>query len=72
MKFKYIKINHDEQKQYMINFLNIGNNIVISVNKDFENKVKDLGITVKYFDCQPILNMYGGMHCMTQVSRGAL
>ena len=56
----------------MINFLNIGNNIVISVNKDFENKVKDLGITVKYFDCQPILNMYGGMHCMTQVSRGAL
>jgi len=72
MKFNYIKITHQEQKEYMINFLNIGNNIVISVNKDFENKVKDLGITVKYFDCQPILNMYGGMHCMTQVSRGAL
>ncbi len=72
MKFNYIKINHQEQKEYMINFLNIGNNTVISVNKNFENKVKDLGITVKYFDCQPILNMYGGMHCMTQVSRGAL
>lgn len=69
MKFKYIKITHQEQKEYMINFLNIGNNTVISVNKDLENKVKDLGITVKYFDCQPILNMYGGMHCMTQVSR---
>ena len=72
MKFNYIKINHQEQKEYMINFLNIGNNTVISVNKNFENKVKDLGITVKYFDCQPILNMYGGMHCMTQVSRGSL
>ena len=69
MKFNYIKITHQEQKEYMINFLNIGNNTVISVNKNLENKVKHLGITVKYFDCQPILNMYGGMHCMTQVSR---
>ena len=69
MKFNYIKITHQEQKEYMINFLNIGNNTVISVNKNLEKKVKDLGITVKYFDCQPILNMYGGMHCMTQVSR---
>ena len=69
MKFNYIKITHQEQKEYMINFLNLGNNTVISVNKNLEKKVKDLGITVKYFDCQPILNMYGGMHCMTQVSR---
>ena len=63
------KISSEEQKQYMINFLNIGNNTVISVNKDLEEKVRGLGITVKYFNCQPILNMYGGMHCMTQVSR---
>jgi arginine deiminase len=69
MKFNYVKITHQEQKEYMINFLNIGNNTVISVNKDLEKKVKDLGIKVKYFNCQPILNMYGGMHCMTQVSR---
>ena len=69
INFNYIKVTHEEQKQYMINFLNIGNNTVISVNKNLENKVKDLGIIVKYFDCQPILNMYGGMHCMTQVSR---
>ena len=67
--FNYIKVTHEEQKQYMINFLNIGNNTIISVNKDLEEKVKNLGITVKYFDCKPILNMYGGMHCMTQVSR---
>ena len=67
--FNYIKITHEEQKQYMINFLNIGNNTVISVNKDLEKKVKNLGITVKYFNCRPILNMFGGMHCMTQVSR---
>ena len=67
--FNYIKITSEEQKQYMINFLNIGNNTVISVNKDLEEKVRSLGITVKYYNCQPILNMYGGMHCMTQVSR---
>ena len=67
--FNYIKITYEEQKQYMINFLNIGNNTVISVNKDLEEKVKNLGITVKYFNCRPILNMFGGMHCMTQVSR---
>ena len=72
MKFNNIKISHQEQKEYMINFLNIGNNTVISVNKNLEKKLKDNGcdiITVKYFNCQPILNMYGGMHCMTQVSR---
>ena len=69
MKFNYVKITHQEQKEYMINFLNIGNNTVISVNKNLGEKVKGLGITVESFDCQPILNMYGGMHCMTQVSR---
>ena len=72
MKFNYVKISDKEQNQYMINFLNIGNNTVISVNPNLEKKLKENGIneiTVKYFDCQPILNMYGGMHCMTQVSR---
>ena len=72
MKFNYIKISDQEQKEYMINFLNIGNNTVISVNQNLEQKLKDNKIdmiTVKYFDCKPILKMYGGMHCMTQVSR---
>ena len=69
MGFNYIKITHEEQINYMINFLNIGNNTIISVNKDAENKFKDLDIKVKYFDFRHILNMYGGMHCMTQVSR---
>ena len=72
MKFNYIKITNQEQKEYMINFLNIGNNTVISVNKNLEQKLKDNNINninVQYFNCQPILNMYGGMHCMTQVSR---
>ena len=72
MKFNYIKITHQEQKEYMINFLNIGNNTVISVNKNLQQKLKDNNINnihVQYFNCQPILNMYGGMHCMTQFSR---
>ena len=62
MKFNYIKITHKEQKEYMINFLNIGNNTVISVNKNLEKKLKDNNINiidVQYFNCQPILNMYG-------------
>ena len=72
MKFNFIKVSHKEQKEYMINFLNIGNNTIISVNKNLEQKLKDNNINdihVQYFNCQPILNMYGGMHCMTQVSR---
>ena len=72
IKFNYVKITNQEQKEYMINFLNIGNNTVISVNKNLEQKLKDNNINninVQYFNCQPILNMYGGMHCMTQVSR---
>ena len=44
MKFNYIKITHKEQKEYMINFLNIGNNTVISVNKNLEKKLKDNNI----------------------------
>ena len=38
--FNYIKITHEEQKEYMINFLNIGKNTVISVNKNLEIKLK--------------------------------
>ena len=46
MKFNYIKITHKEQKEYMINFLNIGNNTVISVNKNLEKKLKDNNINI--------------------------
>jgi len=67
--FNLIKVTHEQQKDYLINFLNIGNNEVISVNEELEEVVKESGINTIYLYFRPILNMYGAMHCITQVSR---
>ena len=64
-----IKVKHQQQVDYMINFLNIGNNTIISVNKDLEKLAKKSGVNTIYMEFKPILNMYGGIHCITQVSR---
>ena len=53
----------------MINFLNIGNNTVLSVNPFFKELVKETGVTVEYIEFKAVMNMYGAMHCITQVSR---
>ena len=68
-KYELIKVKHKQQVDYMINFLNIGNNTIISVNKELEKVAKKSGVNVIYMDFKPILNMYGAMHCITQVSR---
>ena len=39
-----IKVTHKEQEEYMINFLNIGNNTVLSVNPFLKELVKDTGV----------------------------
>ena len=67
--FNMIKVTHEQQKDYLINFLNIGNNEIISVNEELEDVVKESGINTIYLYFRPILNMYGAMHCITQVSR---
>ena len=67
--FNIIKVTHEQQVNYMINFLNIGNNTVISVNKDLQNVIKETGVKSDFLDFNPVLKMYGAMHCMTQVSR---
>jgi arginine deiminase len=67
--YQLIKVNHQQQVDYMINFLNIGNNTIISVNKDLEKIAKKSGVKTIYIDFKPITNMYGAMHCITQVSR---
>ena len=67
--YEMIKVSDKQQIDYMINFLNIGNNEIISVNKDLENVAKPSGVNVKFIEFRPILNMYGAMHCITQVSR---
>ena len=53
----------------MINFLNIGNNEIISVNKDLKMFETKTDTKIIHLDFKPILNMYGAMHCITQVSR---
>ena len=67
--YKMIKVKHQQQIDYMINFLNIGNNTIISVNKELENISKESGVNSIFIEFKPILNMYGAMHCITQVSR---
>ena len=69
LKYKLIKVTHQQQIDYMINFLNIGNNEVISVNKDLKLFEKQTNTKIEYLEFRPILNMYGAMHCITQVSR---
>ena len=67
--YKLIKVTDKQQQDYMINFLNIGNNTIISVNEELKNVAKKSGVNTIYIDFKPITNMYGAMHCITQVSR---
>ena len=69
LKYKLIKIMHQQQIDYIINFLNIGNNEIISVNKDLKLFEKQTNTKIMFLEFRPILNMYGAMHCITQVSR---
>ena len=68
-QYELIKVKHQQQVDYMINFLNIGNNTILSVNKDLEKVAKKSGVNIISLEFRPILNMYGAMHCITQVSR---
>ena len=69
LKYKLIKVTHKQQMDYMINFLNIGNNEILSVNKELKSVTKESNTNIIYLEFKPILNMYGAIHCITQVSR---
>ena len=69
LNYKLIKVTHKQQMEYMINFLNIGNNEIISVNKDLKKVGRESNTNIIYIEFKPILNMYGAIHCITQVSR---
>jgi len=71
-KYELVKVSNKQQEEYMINFLNIGNNRVISVNphlKDLiqNSNVNDIEIIDINFDA--VVKLYGAVHCATQVSR---
>lgn len=68
-KFKLIKINPEEQKEQMINYLNIGDNTVISNSPKLQEKIKESGVHVELVNLDPIIKMGGSIRSITQVSR---
>lgn len=67
--YKCIKVTYQQQLDCMINFLNIGNNTILTVNADLKNVVKETGVEVIYVEFQAVMKMFGALHCATQVSR---
>lgn len=69
--FRVIKITHEQQSDFMVNFLNIGDGKVISPNKDMQSFLEKNGskVAVKYVDIGEVTKMYGAFHCATQAVR---
>lgn len=69
--YRVIKVTHEQQCDYMINFLNIGGYNIISPNKDMDEFLKQNNSKsiVQYVEFGEILKMYGAVHCATQVVR---
>jgi len=76
LNMKIIPINEKQQLNYMINFINLGNNTIFSVNNELINVLKkhmdknDFNkLDVKYIHFTNVTRMYGAAHCTTQVFR---
>ena len=67
--YTLIKITCQQQIEYMINFLNIGNNTILTVNPNLKNVLGNIGVEVIFVEFQAVMNMFGALHCATQVSR---
>ena len=69
--FKLVKVTHQQQCDYMINFLNIGNNSLIAVNRNLKKVLGELKVDVKVIDLDfdSVIKMYGAVHCCSQVAR---
>jgi arginine deiminase len=69
--YTVVKASHEEQSGYMVNFLNIGKNRIIAVNKGLSKKLKNANVDVEVLDLDfdAVVKMYGAVHCATQVSR---
>ena len=64
------KVSHQQQKEDMINFLNIGKGTILTVNPELKSLVNDIkGIDVIFVEFAAVQKMYGALHCATQVSR---
>jgi N-dimethylarginine dimethylaminohydrolase len=69
--FRVIKVTHEEQSDFMINFLNIGNGKIISPNKEMRAFLEKNGskVDVKFVEFAEVTKMYGAFHCATQAIR---
>lgn len=69
--FKIIKVSHEQQIDYMINFINVGGYKVLTPNKELKDFLKEKGskADVTYVEFNEVLKMYGGLHCATQIIR---
>lgn len=71
--FKIIKCNHEDQSKFMINFLNVGDKTIISVNPGLQKIVEDAKVDVRVdiinIKFEAVTKMFGAVHCTTQVCR---
>jgi len=72
--FKYIKCSLAQQENFIFNFLNIGDKLIIAINKELKQLVKNNNIDAKVIDLEfeAVKNLYGGVRCATQVYRNIL
>ncbi len=70
--FKICYINLKQQLDYITNFLNIGNNTVVSVCEDLRSVLRENNVNnieLEYLEFEGVKNSFGAIHCATQVSR---
>jgi len=73
--YKICYVDLEQQRDYITNFLNIGNHNVISVCKGLEGVLKKNDITdvkIDYLEFDGVKKLYGAIHCASQVSRGCI
>jgi len=73
--YRICYVNLEQQRDYVTNFLNIGNNNVISVCRDLEKVCKKYyidDVLIDYLDFTGVKKLYGAIHCASQVSRGCI
>ncbi|RWS07053.1 hypothetical protein B4U79_16161 [Dinothrombium tinctorium] len=67
--FKIVRVTKEEQENYAVNFLNMGNGRIIVAYDDqnYFDLLKAVGVNAKYVNISALTKGYGGPHCMTQV-----
>ena len=69
--FRVLKVTHEEQSDFIINFLNIGDGKIISPYPGMKEFVEKRGskVEVKFIEFGEVTKMYGAVHCATQAIR---